>query len=53
MEVSASACGPEDLGSNPLLAKIRNVAIFFLRVFMIQSNLIKQNFIGEPVWMKI
>ena len=46
MEVSASACGPEDLGSNPLLAKIRNVAIFYLRVFMIQSNLIKQNLIG-------
>ena len=47
MAVSAPACGPEDLGSNPVLPKVRNVAIFFLRVFMIQSYLIKQNLIGE------
>ena len=49
--VSVSACGPEGLGSNPGLAKVRNDAIFFLGVLITQFNLTK--FIGEPVLMKI
>ena len=42
------ACGPEDPGSIPRLAKVNNDVIFFLGVFMIQFNLI-----GEPVSLKI
>ena len=34
------ACGLEDLGSIPRLAKVHNDVIFFLGVFMIQFNLI-------------
>ena len=37
------ACGPENMGSIPRLAKVHNDAIFFLGVFMIQFNLIKLN----------
>ena len=38
--VSMMACGPEDPGSIPRLAKVHNDVIFFLGVFMIQFNLI-------------
>ena len=38
--VSMLACGRNDPGSNPCIATVGNVAIFFLGVFMIQFNLI-------------
>ena len=47
--VSMMACGPEDPGSIPRLAKVHNDVIFFLGVFMIQFNLIYLNLICEPV----
>ena len=44
MAVSMTACGPEDPGSNPRLAKVCDDAVFFLGVFMIQFNLIFTRF---------
>ena len=41
--ISMMACGPEDPGSIPRLAKVHYDVIFFLGVFMIQFNLTKFN----------
>ena len=38
--VSMMACGPEDPGSIPCLAKVHNEVIFFLGVLMIQFHLL-------------